>query len=46
MFLQVFLENGKGIQLCNVTELSHHNTPLHVAARMGKTQVVKVRYTQ
>ena len=39
---QVLLDHEEGIQLCSVTELYHHNTPLHVAARMGKTQAVKV----
>ena len=41
-FYQILLDHEEGIQLCSVTELYHHNTPLHVAARMGKAQAVKV----
>ena len=40
--LQVLLDHEEGIQLCSVTELYHHNTPLHVAAREGKAQALKV----
>ena len=39
---KVLLNHEECIQLCSVTELYHHNTPLHVAARMGKAQAVKV----
>ena len=42
LLLQVLLDHEEGIQLCSVTELYHHNTPLHVAARMGKAQALKV----
>ena len=42
LLLQVLLDHEEGIQLCSVTELYHHNTPLHVAARVGKVQALKV----
>ena len=40
--LQILLDHDECIHLCSVTELYHHNTPLHVAARMGKAQAVQV----